>query len=109
MILTQVILPLYPDPYYTYSLALQGVSYNLEFIYNERSQLYYLNLLDSTSSPIVMGVALVPSYPIILDYPLQPLTGWFWLEENATNIAEPYKTYPDKIDQYYNFKYSYVA
>jgi hypothetical protein len=109
MTLKIVNLPLYSDSYYTYALALQGVSYNLEFIYNERCGLYFLNFLNSDSVPIVEGIALTPSYPILLDYALEPLTGWLWLEEKSTNLFEPYKLYPDKIDQYYTLKYSYVS
>ncbi len=101
-------LPLYEDPYYTYSFAAQGQSYVLEFIYNERAKLYYMNLLDSDNNPIVTGEALVPTYPLFLDYALFPLTGFFWLEEKSTLVSEPYKAYPDKISQYYNFYYTYT-
>lgn len=100
-------LPLYSDPDYTYAVALQGVSYNLEFIYNERTQLYSLSLYDQDNDPIVLGEALVPNYPIFKDYAIFPLTGFFWMEEKADIISEPYKAYPDSIDQYYNLFYIY--
>ena len=100
-------LPLYPDPYYTYAVALQDVSYNLEFIYNERTQLYSLSLYDQNNNPIVLGEALVPNYPIFKDYALFPLTGFFWMEEKADIISEPYKVYPESIDQYYSLYYIY--
>lgn len=100
-----VTMPLFPDPYYTYTIAFQGNSYVLEFIYNERSSLYFINLYDADSNPIVLGEALVPNYPILLDYALFPLTGFIWMEEKADIISEPYKVYPDSIDQYYNCFY----
>lgn len=100
-------LPLFADPYYSYPIALQGNSYILEFIYNERTQLYSLNLFDSESNPIVVGEALVPNYPIFKDYAIFPLTGFFWMEEKADIISEPYKAYPDSLDQYYNLYYLY--
>ena len=102
-----VVMPLYPDIYYNYSVALQGDTYIIEFVYNERSKLYFLNLLDADNNPIVMGEALVPNYPIFLDYAIFPLTGFFLLEEKADILSEPYKTYPDSIDQYYNLFYIY--
>lgn len=100
-------LPLFADPYYSYPIALQGNSYILEFIYNERTQLYSLNLYDSESNPIVLGEALVPNYPIFKDYAIFPLTGFFWMEEKADILSEPYKVYPDSLDQYYNCFYIY--
>jgi hypothetical protein len=100
-------LPLFADPYYSYPIALQGNSYILEFIYNERTQLYSLSLYDSESNPIVLGEALVPNYPIFKDYAIFPLTGFFWMEEKADILSEPYKVYPDSLDQYYSMYYMY--
>jgi len=102
-----IAMPLFGDSYYTYSIAFQGLSYILEFIYNERAKLYFINLLDADNNPIVMGEALVPNYPVFLDYAIFPLTGFIWMEEKADIISEPYKTYPDAIDQYYNLFFIY--
>lgn len=102
-----VSLPLFPDADYEYSIALQGESYILRFIYNERMQLYTISLFDADSNPIVAGEALVPSHPIFLDYAIYPLTGYFYMEEKANILSEPYKTYPDQIDQYYWLYYIY--
>lgn len=102
-------MPLFSDPYYTYTIAFQGNSYILEFIYNERSQLYFINLYDADNNPIVLGEALVPNYPIFADYALFPLTGFIWMEEKANITGEPYKTYPDSIDQYYNLYYLWTT
>ncbi|MNN55950.1 hypothetical protein D3C81_1708560 [compost metagenome] len=98
-------LPLFSDAFYTYSVALEGNSYNLEFTYNERMQLYSFSLYDADLNPIVLGEALVPSYPIFFEYALFPLTGYFWMEEKANILSEPYKVYPDKINEYYNMYY----
>lgn len=94
-------LPLFSDADYEYSVALQGNSYVLRFIYNERMSLYTISLYDSDSNPIVVGEALVPNYPIFFEYAIFPLTGYFVMEEKALIESEPYKTYPDKIDEYY--------
>lgn len=102
-----VSLSLYPDADYNYAVNLQGQSYILDFKYNERCQLYFLSIYTAENIPVVLGVGLVPTYPITKDYALFPLTGFFWMEEKADIITEPYKTYPDKIDEYYNFYYIY--
>ena len=104
-----VSLPLYADADYNYAVNLQGNSYILDFTYNERSGLYFLSLSTADNVPLVNGVALVPNYPIMQDYAISPLTGFFWMEEKANIISEPYKVYPDKINEYYNFYYSYSS
>lgn len=102
-----VSIPLFSDVDYEYSIALQGNSYVLRFIYNERMRLYTISLYDADSNPIIIGEALVPSYPIFFEYAIYPLTGYFYLEEKANLVSEAYKLYPDKIDQYYSMFYIY--
>lgn len=100
-----VSLPLYDDAVYSYAVSLEGNSYILEFTYNERCQLYFLSLFTADKEPILLGHALTPNYPMLKDYALIDLSGFFWMEEKADIISEPYKVYPDKIDQYYNLFY----
>lgn len=98
-------IPLSPDPFYELSISLEGNSYIIEFVYNERSQLYFMNLYNSDREAIVLGQALIPEYPIMLDYNLPNLSGYFWMLKKATLVSEPYKTYPDSIHQYYDLVY----
>lgn len=100
-------LPLFADPVYEYGVALQGDSYILEFIYNERLELYTLNLYDADRNAIILGEALLPHYPMFLEYAIFPLTGYFYMYEKANILSEPYKVYPDKINEYYEFSYVY--
>lgn len=109
MTVYNVYLPLFEDPDYSYSISLQGQSYTIRITYNERCKLYFLSLLNADDNPVVQGMALVPNYPIMEDYPTYPLTGFFWLQEKAEIISEPYKVYPDKIDQYYDLYYTYIT
>ena len=109
MALKYISLELFPDAFYEYSVALQGVSYSLQFIYNERCELYFLSLLTADNELIVSSMAMVPDYPILKDYATFPLTGFFWLEEKAEIKTQPYKRYPDAINQYYNFFYIYES
>lgn len=103
-----VTLPLYDDSFYEYGISLQGQYYILEFQYNERAKLYFFNLYTDDRVPVVLGEALVPTYPLFKDYNIEGLTGFFWLEEKANILSEPYKVYPDKLTQYYNFFYLYT-
>jgi hypothetical protein len=107
MALRYVDIPLQPDPYYDLSIALEGNSYIVEFAYVERMQLYTISLYDSDKNPIVLGEALVPSYPIFQDYNIENLTGHFLLTKKPVLASEPYKLYPDKIHEYYWLAYVY--
>lgn len=100
-------LPLYSDADYNYAVNLQGTSYIVDFKYNSRMGLYIISLYTADNIPIFEGEALVPSYPIGLDYALNTLTGFFWMEEKANIISEPYKTFPENIDEYYSLYYLY--
>lgn len=100
-----VSLNLFDEPFYEYAVALEGDSYVLQFLYNERTQLYGFSLLDAERNPIVLGEMLVPSYPIFVDYALENLTGYFYLQKKESLLSEPYKTYPDSLSQYYDFFY----
>lgn len=97
--------PLTDSPYYTLSMSIEGNSYILEFIYNERVSLYFINLYDSDKNPIVLGAALVPEYPILLDYKIPNMTGCFALLNKSSVVQEAYKTYPDSLSNYYYFVY----
>lgn len=107
MAMVAVALPLFDDPSYSYNVALEGNSYNLKFEYNERAQLYFLSLSDADEDLIVGGEALVPNYPILLDYAIPLLSGFIWMEEISDIIFQPYKQFPDKLSQYYTLSYSY--
>lgn len=104
-----VSLPLFEDDFYNYAVSLEGESYNVELVYNERMALYIFNLYTADNTPIVLGQAFVPNAPMLLDYAIDGLSGYFWLESKSANDQEAYKSYPDKIHQYYNFYYLYVV
>ena len=96
------------SPIYEYSVSLEGNSYIIEIVYNERSQLYFMSLYDADRNPIVLGVGLVPGYPIMYDYALPNLTGFFLLIQKGELKAQPYKEFPDKLKQYYSLVYTYT-
>lgn len=101
--------PLLNEPYYDLTISLEGNSYILEFIYNERLSLYTFSLFDSQKVPLVQGQALVPEYPLFLDYNLKDLSGYFYLTKKSDLVSEPYKDYPDQLKDYYYFMYIYTS
>ena len=100
-------IPIIDDPFYDLSISFEGNSYIMQFVYNERMQLYTMSLFDSDNVAIVQGVGLVPEYPITIDYAIPNLSGYFLLTKKATLISEPYKTFPDKLSEYYWLVYAY--
>lgn len=99
--------PLYPDTFYTYSMSLEGTTYVLEFLYVEKLGLYLMSIFTSNREPLVRGVGVVPEYPIMGQYSVPGLSGFFLLINKAEEENEPYKRYPDKISEYYDMVYVY--
>jgi hypothetical protein len=97
------------SPIYEFSASLEGNSYIIEMIYNERSSLYFMSLYDADRNPVVLSAALVPGYPIMFDYALPNLTGFFLLIQKGTLESEPYKEFPDKLSQYYSLVYTFQS
>lgn len=104
---TEVDLPLYSDPYYSYSVSLEGVTYSLEIRYYQRDNLWRMSLLLEDQTPIAQGIALVPEYPILQDYNIPDMTGFFWLYPVPSIKTEKYIEEPESLNQYYTFKYVY--
>lgn len=99
-------LPLREISNYFFTVSLEGIAYEIWLYYNERMQQWIFNLSDVQGNKIVMGEALVPEYPMFLDYILPDLTGAFILvpigkTQNETVIN------PFQISRYYNFYYVY--
>jgi len=106
MALHYVNLPLYQNPDYEYSIALERVSYKLRFYYVERVQQWSIDLRYANNDPIVLGACLVPDFPLFLDYDIEDLSGTFWLEpigplDNET-VINPYE-----LNEYYKLYYFY--
>lgn len=105
MALLEVNLPLYNEPDYQYQISLEDNSYTLRFIYNGTMKLYTLSIYDVDQNPVCCGVGLVPNYPIIGNYSLPNLTGFFLMTAKSKTQSEFYKLYPNKLASYYTLSY----
>lgn len=99
-------LPLYSAAFYSYSISLERVSYTIKFRYITRTQRWVFDLYTRDKQPVLLGQAIIPNYPISLDY-VTPLSGFFWL--TPLPDVDPYKAeqYPRDLDKYYSFDYVY--
>ncbi len=102
-------IPIIQYPHYDLSISLEGNSYILEFKYVERMGLYTLSLYDAERNPIILGSAVVPEYPMFADYAIPNLSGYFLLTSKGNVGPEPYKLYPENINEYYYMVYVYNA
>lgn len=100
-------IPIINYPFYDLSISLEGNSYILEFCYNSRMELYTFSLYDADREPIILGEALVPEYPMFLDYAIPALSGYFVLLKKENINSQPYKDYPQNLADYYYFMYVY--
>jgi hypothetical protein len=107
MAVKHVVVPLYPEKDYRYSLSLQGESYQFRFTYNELMKLYTIAISDVNGNKIVAGVGLVPNYPILADYVIDQLQGALWMSPLADVNIEAYKVYPEDVYKYYELIYLY--
>jgi hypothetical protein len=100
-------LPLYEDYFYSYSVTLESNVYNIEIYYNDYSKKWFMDIYTEDQVLVLAGVALVPEYPIAIDYVVPNISGFFWLYPIATITSSKYQTEPESLAQYFTFKYVY--
>ncbi len=100
------ILPLYQDADYSYTVSLEGIAYKIRLYFNERVQRWAIDLFYADGTPIVLGESLVRNYPIFLDYQIEGLSGYFYIEEIGKDINETNKHFFE-IWKYFRFYYIY--
>lgn len=52
-------------PHYTQRTVLDGTQYQLEFLFNERDNAWYLSILSEEGDDIAMGLKLVADWPLL--------------------------------------------
>lgn len=104
-------IPLFSFPSYQYSVSLQGLSKIITMEYRSIDKSFRMSVFNPDNSPVVVGVKVVPMYPMLADYDLTAhgLTGYFLLEPKSavggSNIViDDYET----LAQKYNLCYMYA-
>lgn len=100
-----LILPLYPDADYIYTVAIEKVAYRIRLYYNIRKQSWVLDIRYASGDPVALGVSLVPNYPVLIDHEM-PFSGFFYLESKGREDNETINN-PFEIWKYYRFYYGY--
>lgn len=103
-------MPLYSDLTYRYSLSLEGQSWQFKFYWVQRATQWHMDIRKEDQTPVVLGHALVPQYPILEDVPLEDvgLTGRFVLMPVniavATAITQESLVMPEFFKLYYMYE-----
>lgn len=106
---TAIELPLYTDLKYRYGIALEGQSYQFTFYWNTRGSQWHMDIKMEDQTPILLGCALVPQYPMLIDYNLEDigLTGYFLLLPINATISNKITESSDTMPQFFNLFYIY--
>lgn len=100
-------MPLFEDEFYSYSISLENQSYIIKIYYNRRERRWYMDIFYPDEVPLILGMALVPDYPMAMEYPIDNFNGFFWLEENPAIGTNKIDQYPRHLHKYYRFFYIY--
>lgn len=103
---TYEFLPLFQDPFYQYTLALEGETKVFSFYWNERDRHWRMDIRYEDDTPVALGTKLVPLSPILLTNRLEDfnIRGFFAvvpLNDSVDNIREDYRN----LAQYYRLVY----
>ena len=106
MALMYIPMPLFSDSSYSYDISLEGNAYSFKAYYNERAEGWFFNLSEKDGNPLVLGERLVAEYPIMLEYALENLSGFLYLEPIG-NSSEKYRTNPFELSKWFRLFYIY--
>lgn len=95
------------NPYYSYSTILNKVSYNIVIRYSTRDSNWYLDLFSADNEPLVLATRLVPNYPLLADFIVPTLSGYFLLFPTEEVNISKLITEPENIADYFELVYVY--
>lgn len=102
-------LPLYSDSFYSYLSSLENQTYKIQILWNERANIWVLNLYLEDGTVLLLGERITPNYPLISEYNIDGLTGYFILVPKDEVDDEKYLTNARQLGQYYDFYYTYIG
>lgn len=102
-------LPLYSDLSYRYSSSLETVSLQFKFYWNTRAKQWLMDIRLEDQTPLVLGYALVPQYPMLVDLPLENvgLSGHFELLPVNVAIASQLSQESSVMPEFFKLYYVY--
>lgn len=108
-------LPLFSDLSYRYNASLETVSLQFKYYWNSRAKQWLMDIRLEDQTPVILGYALVPQYPMLEDTTLElvGLSGHFELMPVnvavASSITQESSVMPEFFKLYYVYDVSDVA
>lgn len=66
--MSQVTIPMLDYAEFSEAVTLDGNLYNLHFYWNTRGDFWTMDIADANNNPLVSGIRLIISYPMILQH-----------------------------------------
>ena len=95
------------NTYYSYVDTIQQVAYIFTFRYSTRETCWYLDIHTTDNIPVILSTKLIAQYPILEDFNLNGITGFFWLYPNVQENIDKLETEPKYIADYFTLLYFY--
>lgn len=95
------------DPYYTYTDTLEQTAFNFTFRFSLRERCWYMDIYTVDNIPVILATKLVPQYPILQDFRLPEISGYFWLYPTVNINLHKIETDPEYIADYFTLLYFY--
>lgn len=111
MATVHVEIPMYNERSYTYGISLEGRSYILSFYWNRKARQWHMDLRLEDRTVILLGQALVPQYPMYVDYNLEEIgmTGYFELMPVNISIASQVGEEMSIVPEFFKLYYVYLT
>jgi len=108
MLFKKIRLPLFNEIFYSYSTALDGNTFTLEFLFVERLESWIFTLRDSDQTALVSGARLTPNTTLFQDYQLEGIAGAFYFtpktDLNIEDALEQIRNPRDFFTLYYVYE-----
>lgn len=95
------------NTYYSYIDTIEKVAYIFTFRYSTREACWYFDIHTTDNIPVIISTKLVSQYPMLDDFNLDGITGFFWLYANTEENLGRLETDPKHIADYFTLLYFY--
>jgi len=90
--------PLFPEPYYSFTIDLSSETYTLTFRWNDRAEQWFMMIEDAEENVLIRNIALVPYYPLLQQYSLkEPLGEFILIPIEESDLATAFIKEPREI------------
>lgn len=97
----ELILPLFVDPRYNYSIDLEDDVFQFTIHWNENDSAWYLDLLGISNDVNIKGIKLVTGVNLIKPYAILELGGLYVIDNDGEGLDPDYDNIGTRYQLYY--------